>query len=80
MSDGRFQLQWGFRFLGSEGGSSLIAEVSYREQVVCRLSLQARDMSPEEARAVLLTKAVAWIADYQKRDHAGDTAFGDIAV
>ncbi|MDM0037655.1 hypothetical protein QTH89_14615 [Variovorax sp. J22G21] len=71
-------LQWGLRFFASECGSSLTAEVTYKKKVVCRLSHLAGNMTPEEVREVLLSKALVWIADYQRRDHSGDTVVGDL--
>ncbi|MGJ7491278.1 hypothetical protein [Variovorax sp. ZT4R33] len=73
-------LQWGLRFFGSEGGSLLTAEVTYRNKVVCRLSHLAGEMTPAESREVLLAKVLEWIADYQGREHSGDTVFGEMAV
>ncbi|MGJ7497032.1 hypothetical protein ACSFA8_18370 [Variovorax sp. RT4R15] len=80
MADERSLLQWGLRFFGSECGNLLTAELTYKKRVVCRLSHQVGNMTLEQIREVLLTKALAWIADYQSRDHSSDTVFGDIAV
>lgn len=73
-------LQWGLRFFGSEGGSLLTAEVTYRNRVVCRLSHRVGEMTPAESREVLVAQVLAWIADHQGREHSGDTAFDDMAV
>ncbi|MGJ7498452.1 hypothetical protein ACSFA8_25800 [Variovorax sp. RT4R15] len=80
MTAERSNLQWGLRFFSSEGGNSLTAEVTYKKKVVCCLSHPAGDMTPEEIREVLLTRVLAWIADYQRRDHSGDTVVVDIGV
>ena len=76
----RSNLQWGLRFFSSEGGKLLTAEVSFRKKVVCHLSHPAGNMTSAQIREILLARVLAWIADYQRRDHSGDTVVGDLGT
>lgn len=72
---------WGIRFV-SEGSSDdpcWVAEISFRQEVTCRLSRSDRTLTAKEHRDVLLDKALDWIAERQGRVRTGSTEFGALS-
>lgn len=71
---------WGIRFLDEQslGQPHWVVEISFRGEVACRLSHSSRALSAEEHRAVLIGKALDWIAERQGRSRTGDTQFSDL--
>jgi hypothetical protein len=71
---------WGIRFLVEECMDQpyWVAEITFRQEVACRLSHGSRSMSAQEHRDVLLSKALDWVAERQGRTRSGDTEFGDL--
>lgn len=71
---------WGIRFLGEQylDQPQWVVEISFREEVVCRLSHSSPVLSAEEHRTVLIGKALDWIAELQGRSRTGDTQLSDL--
>jgi hypothetical protein len=71
---------WGIRFVEEQhlGQPCWVVEISFRREVACRISHSSRALSAEEHRAVLIGKALDWIAERQGRSRTGDTQLGEL--
>ena len=71
---------WGIRFLAEArlNNPCWIAELSFCEKVVCRLSLRNPHLTAEQHRDQLMNNALDWIAAQQGRIRSGNTTFGEL--
>src|SRR4051812_17674315 len=71
---------WGIRFIAEPrlDNPFWIAELSFRQKVVCRLSHRNPHITAEQHRKLLLNKALDWIAAQQGRIRSGSTTLSEL--
>ena len=72
--DVRLQLSWDSFAARYTGGAELYLRGSLR----CRIALGDGFSTEDEGSASLRDRAMAFIADWQRRDHPGDSDFSEL--